>query len=152
MSVVGAHHTGLHVADLPRSLAFYRDLFGLEVVWERAVDAGYVQTMVGVPGAELRQAMLRIPGTNHHLELIDYRNVPRTPVDPAPPTPGTAHLCLIVTGLRALHEQLVAAGTQSVSDPIVVPLGPNKGRVAVYVVDPDGFRVELLQLEPEEPA
>jgi hypothetical protein len=36
-----------------------------------------------------------------------------------------------------------------VSAPVVVPVGPNRGRVAVYVVDPDGFRVELLQLDPE---
>lgn len=150
MTIVGAQHTGLHVADLERSLVFYRDLLGLELVWQRSVTENYVQTIVGVPGAELRQAMLRIPGTDHHIELIDYRNVERQTAVAGPPHIGTAHVCLIVKRLRELHRRLVAEGVPSVSDPVVVPVGPNKGRVAVYMVDPDGFRVELLQIEPTE--
>ena len=148
MTVVGAWHTGLHVADLDRSLGFYRDLLGLEVVWERVVADEYVGTLVGYPGVEIHQALLRIPGTDHCLELLDYRNVARTPVDPSPANPGTAHVCLVVERLADLYVRLLDAGVNFASPPVVPTAGPNSGRLVVYMRDWDGIRVELLQLEP----
>ena len=34
---------------------------------------------------------------------------------------------------------------KSVSPPVTPTIGPNKGGRAVYLIDPDGFRVELIQ-------
>ena len=147
MTVVGAWHTGFQVEDLDRSLAFYRDLLGLEEVWRRVVTEEYIATLVGYPGLELHQALLRIPGTDHCLELLDYRNVERTPVDPSTANPGTAHICLIVQGLAGLYERLRGAGVTFVSPPVVPTVGPNSGRLVAYMCDWDGIRVELLQLE-----
>jgi lactoylglutathione lyase len=149
VTIVGAHHTAYQVADLDRSLAFYRDLLGFELVWQRVNQEAYVREIVGYPTADLHQAMLRFPGSDHLLELIDYRNVERTPVDTSPPNPGTAHICLLVRNLRALYDRLVAAGVGSVSEPVQVTSGPNAGLLAVYMIDPDGFRLELLTVEPE---
>ena len=147
MTVVGAHHTAFQVADLGRSIAFYRDLFGFEVVWERINREDYVRQIVGYPDAELRQALLRFPGSDHCLELIDYRGVERTPVDTSPPNPGTAHICLLVHDLSRFYDELVAGGVGAVSEPVLVTSGPNQGRYAVYMIDPDGFRVELLEVD-----
>jgi catechol 2,3-dioxygenase-like lactoylglutathione lyase family enzyme len=147
MTVVGSHHTAYQVADLGRSLAFYRDLFGFEVVWERINREEYVRRIVGYPDAELHQALLRFPGSDHHLELIDYRGVERTPVDTSPPNPGTAHMCLLVTDLRGFYDDLRAKGVDAVGEPVLVTSGPNEGRLAVYMIDPDGFRLELLEVE-----
>jgi catechol 2,3-dioxygenase-like lactoylglutathione lyase family enzyme len=150
MTVVGSHHTAYQVADLGRSLAFYRDLFGFEVVWERINREEYVRRIVGYPDAELHQALLRFPGSDHHLELIDYRGVERTPVDTSPPNPGTAHMCLLVTDLRDFYEDLRAKGVDAVGEPVLVTSGPNEGRLAVYMIDPDGFRLELLEVADGE--
>lgn len=148
-AITGAHHTGLHVADLERSLRFYRDLLGFEVVWQRVNETKYVREIVGYPTVVLHQAMLRVPGSDHCIELMDYRNVDRDAVDTRPPNPGTAHICLIVRGLRELHRTLGAAGVEFVSDPVVVTSGVNAGRLVVYMIEPDGFRVELLSEDPE---
>ena len=149
MTIVGSHHTAYQVADLSRSLAFYRDLLGFEVVWERVNREEYVRRIVGYPEAELHQALLRFPGSDHCLELIDYRGVERTPVDTSPPNPGTAHMCLLVTDLRRFYDELSAKGVASVSEPVLVTSGPNEGRLAVYMIDPDGFRLELLEVRDE---
>jgi catechol 2,3-dioxygenase-like lactoylglutathione lyase family enzyme len=146
MTVVGAWHTGFQVADLDRSLSFYTGLLGLEQVWRRVVTDDYIATLVGYPGLELHQALLRIPGTEHCLELLDYRNVERTPVDPRTANPGTAHICLLVDGLAALYVRLVDAGVTFVSAPVVPTVGPNLGRLVAYMQDWDGIRIELLQL------
>jgi lactoylglutathione lyase len=149
VTVVGAHHTAFHVTDLDRSLAFYRDQLGFEVVWRRLNKDEYVRRIVGYATANLNQAMLRIPVGADHFELIEYQGVDRTPVDTSPPNPGTAHICLLVTDLLATYDRLVAAGVESVSDPVTVTAGVNIGRRAVYMIDPDGFRIELLSVESE---
>jgi lactoylglutathione lyase len=96
--------------------------------------------------------MLRIPSSEQHIELIEYANVTKRAVDPAPPHPGTTHISLLVRGLLRLHRRLVRSGARFQSEPVTVPVGPNKGRLAVYMIDPDGFRVELVELEPTTPA
>ena len=149
MTIVGVHHTAFQVADLDRSLAFYRDVLGFEVVWQRVNRDEYVREIVGYPTADLHQAMLRFPGTDAHLELIDYRGVDREPVDTSPPNPGTAHICLLVRDLRGEYERLLAAGAEAVSEPVAVTSGANEGRLAVYMIDPDGFRIELVSADPE---
>lgn len=148
MTVVGAWHTGFQVADLDRALGFYRDLLGLEEIWRRTVTDEYIGTLVGYPGLELHQALLRIPGTDHTLELLDYRNVDRAPVDTRTANPGTAHICLVVLELAALYARLLEAGVAFLSPPVVPTVGPNRGRLVAYMCDWDGIRVELLQLEP----
>ncbi len=150
MEITGCWHTGFTVEDLDRSLAFYRDLLGLELLWRRVSDAEYIGRIVGYPGVEMHQALLAIPGTSHTFELNDYRNVDRTPVEnPANANPGTAHLSLLVDDLEAFHEKLVAAGVRVLSDEPVGPTeGPNVGNTVIYVVDPDHIRVELIQGKP----
>lgn len=144
--ILAGHHTGLQVADLERSLRFYRDLIGLEVVSTRIITEPYIGELVGYAGVELRSAFLAIPGGDHMLELIEYRNVPRAAIDPQTSNPGTAHVCFVVDDLPTLHRRLVAAGTKSMSpEPIAPTHGPNVGRLVVYMADPDGIRVELLQ-------
>lgn len=150
MTILGAWHTGFQVADLDRSLTFYRDLLGFEEIWKRVVTDEYIGRLVGYPGLELRQAMLRIPGTAHQLELLDYRNVEREPIDPRTANPGTAHICLIVEDLSELYNRLLGSSVEFLSAPLTPTSGPNRGRLVAYMCDWDGIRVELLQLSPGE--
>lgn len=144
--IVAGHHTGFQVADLERSLRFYRDLIGLEVISRRTITEPYIGELVGYPGVELRSAFLRIDGGSHLLELLEYRGIPRRAVDPQTANPGTAHICLVVEDLVALHGRLVAAGAPSMSPAPIAPThGPNVGHLVVYMADPDGIRVELLE-------
>jgi catechol 2,3-dioxygenase-like lactoylglutathione lyase family enzyme len=143
--VVGSSHTGYQVADLDRSLRFYRDMLGLAVRVRRVVDDPYIGRIVGYEGVEIDQAFLDIPGSDHWFELLEYRGVARDAVDPATANPGTAHLCLVVRDLTALVERLRAHGHDLAGDLVEVPHGPNQGALAAYVKDPDGMRVELVQ-------
>ncbi|HEU4702938.1 MAG TPA: VOC family protein [Conexibacter sp.] len=146
MTVVGAWHTGFQVADLDRSLTFYRDLLGLEEVWRREVSEPYIGTIVGYPGVTIHQALLKIPGTDHHLELLDYRGVERTAVDTRTANPGTAHICLIVENVADLYARMREHDVDFMSPPVVPTVGPNTGRLVAYMADWDGIRIELIQL------
>ena len=91
-SITKAHHMGLQVADLDRSVAFYRDVLGFTVVFAWNPQADYIRTLVGYPDADIHAAVLRLPGSEVVLELLEYRNVERTPVDTRTANPGTAHI------------------------------------------------------------
>lgn len=139
------HHIGIQVADLERSVAFYRDLLGFEVVFQWNPQAEYIRTITGYPGADIHAAILRLPGESGvFLEILEYRNVDKAPVDTRTANPGTAHMAFFVDDCDALYEELTAKGVRSVNPPVTPTIGPNEGGRAVYMIDPDGIRVELI--------
>jgi catechol 2,3-dioxygenase-like lactoylglutathione lyase family enzyme len=141
------HHTGYTVDDLDRSLGFYRDLLGMEVVMTQEKSGGYLARIVGYPDTHVRMAHLRAPGSDHVLELFEYLAPEGASARPREPRDsGTAHLCLVVEDLQGVYERLVQAGVDSfVSPPVEVDTGANRGGAAVYLRDPDGIPVELFQ-------
>ena len=141
----GVSHVGIHVRDLDRSLAFYEGLLGFERVARWTRDDEYIRQLVGYPGATLLIAILRFPSSPLFLEIIEYRDVDRRAVDMATANPGTAHICLYVRDLDALHRRLTAADVEFVGEPASPTTGPNVGGKVVYALDPDGIRVELAQ-------
>ena len=62
---VAMHHTGLTVSDLDRSMRFYRDAFGLEVVLQQEKAGGYLAAITGYPSVHVRMAHLKAPGSDH---------------------------------------------------------------------------------------
>jgi catechol 2,3-dioxygenase-like lactoylglutathione lyase family enzyme len=150
MRLSGIFHTGLTVADLDRSIAFYRDLLGLELVsqWDSAQP--YLRTIVGFPDAELRIALLRLPDSDggrsgHHLELLEYRTPRGTGGDARTCNPGNVHVSFLVDDLDTVHAELSARGVRFKSAPVSIDHGRNKGGKAVYLLDPDDITLELVQ-------
>ncbi len=143
-AVVGLSHAGIQVEDANRSIAFYEQL-GLEVAarWENGQP--YLQRLVGLPDVTLDIVVMTIPGSDGVLEILEYKNVERTPIDPATVNPGTGHVCFLVHDLDSLYERLLEQGVESISRPQTPDIGPNVGGRVVYLKDPDGIRVELLQ-------
>lgn len=144
--VVGAHHTSFTVGDLHRSLEFFRDQLGLELVVAREIREDYFAQIVGVPGCAVKAAILRIPGSGHLLELFEYVQPRGQAQHPRPNDPGSAHLSLLVDDLCALYEKLQPLGVHFVSAPVPITAGPNRGGFGVYLHDPNGILIELFQL------
>jgi catechol 2,3-dioxygenase-like lactoylglutathione lyase family enzyme len=147
------HHTGFTVSDLDRSLHFYRDLLGLEVVAEQEKQGGYLAAIVGYPDAHVRMAHLRVPGADHVVELFQYLAPAGDAVGTIEPrNVGSPHLCFVMDDLPALYERLRASGIESFfSPPVEVDTGINAGGLALYLRDPDGIPVELFQ-PPRRPS
>jgi lactoylglutathione lyase len=144
--VNGCDHIGIQVRDVDRSAAFYVEKLGFTQVGRWSMDQDYVQKVVGCfPDVTLEIALLEIPGSEVFLEILEYRGVTGTPVDPATVNPGTAHFCVFVDGLEELYERLLAEGVEFVSELQTPTVGPNKGGRLVYMIDPDGIRVELVE-------
>ncbi len=143
-AVNGLSHVGITVADLGRSIRFYELLGFAECArWVRTED--YLRKLVGYPEVDLYAAVLRHEAFGVFLELLEYRNVEQVEIDPRNGNPGTSHFCLFVEGFEELWERLRASGVRYVSEPVTPTVGPNVGSLAVYLIDPDGHRVELVE-------
>ena len=143
--ITKAHHTGLTVRSLDRSIEFYRGLLGFEIVFRWNPQAPYIAELVGYPTVDLHSAILRIPNSDVFLELLEYRGIPQTANDMSNGNIGNAHIAFFVDQLEPLYERLTSLGVRSVSRPVTPSIGPNQGGRAVYLIDPDGFRVELIE-------
>jgi catechol 2,3-dioxygenase-like lactoylglutathione lyase family enzyme len=140
------HHTGYTVSDLDRSVAFYRDLLGCEVIASQEKEGGYLAAIVGYPDAHVRMAHLRIPSGEHVIELFEYLAPDGSKADVEPRNVGASHLCFLVQDLHRTYERLREHGVDSfVSPPVEVDTGVNRGGYALYFRDPDGITLELFQ-------
>jgi lactoylglutathione lyase len=148
VGVVGAYHSGITVADLERSLDFYRDLLGLEVIAERLACEDYIQRLTDAAGGCLKLVHLRVPNSDYLIELLEYQGVERAAVGGRPRDPGQGHVCFIVSDLDALCQAIRDRGQRVIADPVTAIAGRNAGFRIVYAQDPDGFWVELMEPPP----
>jgi lactoylglutathione lyase len=146
--ITGFFHGGIAVSDMERSLAFYRDALGLEVHFDVTLDAvAYVREVLGIEMRDARLVYLRVPGSDGvFVELIEYHGTDGRPVVPRAWDPGTGHLCFHVADAAALHARVVSMGFPPRSPGVAtIPIGPNRGGRAAYLLDPDGHHVEIFQ-------
>ena len=149
MGIIGADHTSYTVSDMKRTLAFYRDLLGFEIIHERpAVINNYFRAIVGFPDSVVHAVELRIPGTTHCLELFEYKQPRGTPQNLTPNNPGSSHIAYLVDDLRAMYAKLKAHNVTFISEPVFIDEGPNLGGWSLYMRDPDGIVIELFQRAP----
>jgi catechol 2,3-dioxygenase-like lactoylglutathione lyase family enzyme len=151
MQVGPVYHTGFTVSDIERSIVFYRDILGLELIKRQTGTAPYLATVTGFPGVRLETAFLRPAAGGSVLELLQYASHPAPPTERATNRPGNAHLCFRIDDLRSACAELERQGVTLVSEPTEITAGAHAGGWAVYLRDPDGFTVELYQSPPASP-
>jgi catechol 2,3-dioxygenase-like lactoylglutathione lyase family enzyme len=144
--IKGLNHVGISVEDLERSVVFYRDLLGMQVVVRTTFEGEHYERILQLKGAKGSVALLR--RENFQVELFEFAEP--TPRRAAPTYPvcdhRITHFCLEVSDLDGEYARLKAAGV-SFHCP---PLQFFGGAKATYGRDPDGNVFELLEmLAPE---
>ena len=141
------HHMGLTVADIERSIRFYRDVLGMELLRRRPqVDNDYVAQQTGLPAVVLNVASFGISADSPvTLEVVQYMNHVGLPAEPATNCAGISHLCFTVSDLQTAYRALKYQGVCFRSEPVTITAGPNRGGLVVYFYDPDGYTLELFQ-------
>jgi lactoylglutathione lyase len=130
-------HTMVRVTDIERSLAFYRDALGLDVLSRKDNEAGrYTLVFLAAPGQHEAQIELTYNWPDSEGKSEDYtggRNF--------------GHVAYAVDDIYAVCRRLMEHG-------ITISRPPRDGRMA-FVRSPDGISIELLQagaaLPPSQP-
>lgn len=145
VGATGFFHVGITVKDLDASTRFYEQAIGLSRSWGQCIDRDSSRTLVGVAFTRLHCQFFSLPGGGL-LELLEYVPASGGPLRSNPDDPGTAHLCLWVHGLDDVIERARRLGGRSVAAaPVEVPDGRYAGARVVYLRDPDGFLLELIE-------
>jgi glyoxylase I family protein len=144
--VSGIDHVGLTVADIEVSLGFWRDLLGLRVLGRGVVEWEHLDRLTGIEETEIEWVELGFPDGGV-IELQQYHRPPGKPVALGEENdPGRSHLSVTVDDLGALLREARATGLRSRSEePVELLQGSYRGALAAYVLDPDGYGVELIQ-------
>jgi glyoxylase I family protein len=145
LQILGADHTGITVSNLERSLAFWHDVLGLELSHTAHQKGELARQITGVEGAEIKLAVLKAPG-GHKVELLEYfAPADRKRANLRPCDVGSVHVALLVNNLGSVLERIAVSGWEAAGKPQILKRGPNAGKRVVYVRDPDGTTIELMQ-------
>ncbi len=137
----------LNVADLDRSLEFYRDVLGMVYVNPPGDPVAPPSFITDDENALFRTTILQIPNGSFSLELIEWYGVPQRAMYPRIQDPGEIMLGMRVRNLNILQTHAEEIGLQVLSEngePFDVP--SNK---AVMIRDPDGFVIRFVEDKEE---
>jgi hypothetical protein len=111
-NVIGAW-VRVAVADLDRTLALYRDQFGIPFTVSSPSNDAF-GGLVNGRGVRLRLAAGTLPGTSMRLEFLEVTGVDRHPLDARIQDPGAARLQLTARNLETALQLLRQAGPSTV--------------------------------------
>jgi catechol 2,3-dioxygenase-like lactoylglutathione lyase family enzyme len=119
--IQGMRHVALKVKDAARSKAFYRERFGMDVVWEP--DAQNVYLSSGCDNIAIHEITDEFAATAAELQLDHLGFVVET-----------------IERVKELEQEFVAHGVK-----IVHPFKFHRdGSASFYCADPDGIVIQLL--------
>lgn len=121
-------HTMLRVGNLARSIKFYTEILGMELLRQKEYPEGkFTLAFLGY-GDEKQHTALELT-YNWDTDVYDLGN-------------GFGHLAIEVDDVYQAAEKIRAAGGKIIREP-----GPmNAGSTLIaFVADPDGYEIELLQ-------
>lgn len=125
-------HTMLRVGNLDKSIQFYCDVLGMNLIRQKEYPSGeFTLAFVGY-GKESENAVIELT-YNWGVEKYDLGD-------------GFGHIALGVDDIYGTCAKIAAKGGRVVREP-----GPMKhgSTVIAFVEDPDGYKIELIQMTPE---
>ena len=122
-----AIHSMIRVLDEARSLAFYREAFGLEVAQRLDFDS-FTLVYLSNPESEFELELTINKGRTEPYALGD----------------GYGHLAVSVTDVAAEHARMTDAGLNPRKIVDFAPAGEVIARF-FFIADPDGYQIEVLE-------
>jgi catechol 2,3-dioxygenase-like lactoylglutathione lyase family enzyme len=146
--LLGIQHVSYTVRDLDETLAWYRDVLGLEPFMTMEAEGPELSAGLRVAGAALDVAFLKVGGS--WIELIEYvkPDDTRDDLELRRSDHGAAHICLEVEDIQDAYAHLMAHDVDCYNEPTYVPAGPLQGAWFLYFDGPEGLKYELHQMPP----
>jgi lactoylglutathione lyase len=128
LGIRGLGHVAYRVRNYERSLAWYIGVLGFQEVFRLKREDGKPHIIY-----------LRIKD-DHFIELFEEPEGGQVEV----PRLGMQHLCLHVDDMTSTLQELATRGLQGASEPRF----GKAGALQCWITDPDGNRIELMELVP----
>jgi len=137
--------TAFTVSDADRSLRFYRDMIGLELLRDKVRSGESYDKFLGIDDVKLRVVIVKHPQQDVLLELIQYLQPPSQPHRMQLNDVGAANVAFDVDDAHAVHKALTKAGHRTLSEPVkFVQDGKPVGWIFT-AFDPDDIPITVLE-------
>ncbi len=149
MAIQCLAHVGICVSDIERSRRFYRDLLGFKEVARLQVVGEPSASLLDLDDVDLHATFWERDGVR--IELLWYAQ-PQGEPGPVPRPMNQFGLTHVAIRVDDLDQTLAALRREGVTvlDETRIS-NPQFGAEVVYVLDPDGLRLELIEA-PGDPA
>jgi len=134
---------GVTCKDFDRSLNFYSGLLGLPILAVEEIPRDQINDLYGLEpdSVKVRLALLRT-GNGAFVELFEFKPLGGDHQAVVWERPGITHFSFNVKNLTVVKKRLEAAGVT-----FVTQVHTSLGTDFVFLRDPDGNRVELLDMK-----
>jgi catechol 2,3-dioxygenase-like lactoylglutathione lyase family enzyme len=141
-------HINIVVSDLEKSKRFFF-LLGFEEVDASELTGDWLSRMIGHSDAWAHYVALSLPGSDTHVELIEYRTPPsgRDPLTGQANQIGFRHLAFVVDDIESEIHRLTSAGIEFLSP---VQIYKRLGKKLIYFYGPDGILLELAEYSEKQ--
>ena len=152
----GIQHTGLITNDIEKCHEFYTKLPGVKVVFPLHIEDGYViKKLSGYENARIRNFYIQIGGDSisphddlgaARVEFIQYLEPAGRQLDLETNAGGNAHISFVTDSIEEDYQKFKKMGLET-SELVEIEYeeGGLKGVKLLYLRDPDGRPVELMQ-------
>ena len=141
------HHIGIPISNLEKSLRFYEDFLGGEVLFINEMVGEGFSDGVNVLKAECKFAMLQIGNTI--IELIEYTNPLGESYTQNNNDLGAIHIAFEVSNIHQVHKELKEKGVEFNAPPYTFEKEDKAenvvGATFAYFKDPDGIQLEIFE-------
>ncbi|MEQ1793466.1 MAG: VOC family protein [Nitrospira sp.] len=124
MKVTKLLHTRMRVSDMEQTIAFYREVLGLEVLERKTSPRGS------------HLAFLKVPNSDELIELTSF-----PPSGPVKVQEDLVHLAFQVENLDDTIAALTAKGVKITDGPTQT----SSGSRFLFIDAPDGYEIELIE-------
>lgn len=137
-------HIGICVSNLERSINFYRDVFGYEIVSTIKIGPE-ADALLDLKNTSLDAVYLQRPGEDTRLELLYYYspNFEQYPSIRPVNLTGLTHLSFRCSNFDAVIAAAIKAGGNYLERSATH--NPAYKMKAGFILDPDQLRIELLE-------
>ncbi|MBO0864754.1 MAG: VOC family protein [Mycobacterium sp.] len=136
IAIANFSHVCVGVSNIERSLAFYTEVLGMDVVFDVELDGAGLDAVTGTTGGKGRMVGGLIGGTM--VELLSLGDIPAVPQGPHL---GYTNMSFRVEDLDAAHAALQRHHGVHIAPPVDIA-----GLRMFFVYDPDATPIELIEL------
>lgn len=146
--MIKIRHTGITTQNMQKALELYRDIFGLEVVWDEIEESSFIDRLSGMTNVKVHTVKLK-DSLGAMIELLHYLSHPdenheenRTNMINKV---GCSHIAITVENIEEIYTKLIDFGLSFNNKPERHP-DINVPATVAFCRDYDGTLIEIVEV------
>ena len=140
--IVEVRHFGIVVKNLKKSLEFYQDILGFEIIKQNNEVGKHLDKMLGLNDVKVKTTKIGIKNGTTLIELLEYSSPNSELIKKKINDLGVSHFALTVKNLDKLIPILKNKGIRINSATV---MSPDRKVKVVFYFDPDETPIELVE-------